>query len=361
MDPARSPIFVVGNCRSGTTLLRMMLSAHPRIYITHEASFYGWAAVFPSRRPARAFLAYYFQTPEFRWLRLEPERVLEGLPDPLARERLPDAFVNVMRAKAAQYGRVRFGDKTPLNTRYLSRIFADFPDARVVHILRDPRTRAQSLCKMPWAAGNLFANTLTTEIDLHPVWRMRDRLLQIRMEDLLEDPRATMARVLEHAGEPWDDAVLEHVHHHPDHDDMPPVPWLERSKQGRSAPPDPTRGLTPAEVRMIEGVARLSMKHGPYAPAKLEREPSAASVLIECVRHVPSLFSFAWAYLCLARVTRDPRNFDSLLFRETFRRINPRAWDGYPGFEMPRLPPVPHLLTSGSGAAVEDDRASSRS
>ena len=37
MNPERSPIFVVGTGRSGTTLLRFMLSAHPRIYITHEA------------------------------------------------------------------------------------------------------------------------------------------------------------------------------------------------------------------------------------------------------------------------------------------------------------------------------------
>ena len=37
-----SPIFVIGTGRSGTTLLRQMLNAHPRIHITHEAGFYSY-------------------------------------------------------------------------------------------------------------------------------------------------------------------------------------------------------------------------------------------------------------------------------------------------------------------------------
>jgi hypothetical protein len=340
MDPAASPIFIVGNCRSGTTLLRVMLSAHSRIYIAHEATFYSWASLFPERAPRRAFLEYYFQTPEFRWLRVDPERVLAGLPDPLPPARLRDAFVNLMREKAAQYGRVRFGDKTPLYTRHLGRIFLDFPDARVIHILRDPRTRVQSLSKMPWAGTNLFANAFTTELDLHPVWKMRDKLLQIRMEDLLADPKTTMARVLEHVGEAWEDAVLDHVRHHPDKGDMPPLPWLESSKHERSAAPEPTRGLTPVQIRMIERVAKQSMKQGPYEAAKLEREPSALAVLWECARHVPSLVSFAFAYWRLGRVVRDPRNFDGPAFREAFRRINPSSWARYPGFEVPHPPPL---------------------
>ena len=43
IDPDKSPIFVIGMGRSGTTLLRQMLSAHPRIHNTHEAFFYAYA------------------------------------------------------------------------------------------------------------------------------------------------------------------------------------------------------------------------------------------------------------------------------------------------------------------------------
>jgi hypothetical protein len=349
MNPAQSPIFVVGNCRSGTTLLRVMLSAHPRIYITHEATFYSWASIYPKGAPRREFLEYYFQTPEFRWLRVDPDRVLAGLPDPLPPEQLKDALVGILREAAARYGRVRFGDKTPLYTRHLGRIFLDFPDARVIHIVRDPRTRTGSLVRMPWACPNLFANAYTTELDLKPCWRLKDKLLQIRMEDLLSQPRETMAQVLEHVGEPWDDAVLDHVHRHPDKDDMPPLPWLESSKGERKGPPDPTKGLTPVQVRMIERVCEKSMKQGPYEPAKLEREPSALAVLWECLRYVPSLFTFAAAYWRLSRVVKDPRNFDGPAFRDAFRKINPPSWAHYPGFEVP-LPPA---LRRGESAKVD--------
>jgi hypothetical protein len=42
--PGDAPIFVIGTGRSGRTLLRQMLNAHPRIYITHEAFFYSYAS-----------------------------------------------------------------------------------------------------------------------------------------------------------------------------------------------------------------------------------------------------------------------------------------------------------------------------
>jgi hypothetical protein len=341
VNPAESPLFIIGNCRSGTTLLRVMMSAHPRIYVTHEASFYTWAALF-SRRTPREFLEYYFQTPEFRWLRVPPARVRAGLPDPLPPERLKDAFTAVMREKAAQYGRVRFGDKTPLHSRHLARIFEDFPDARVIHILRDPRTRVRSLSRMPFAASNLFANAFTSELDLHNVWRFQDRLLQIRMEDLLADPQATMGRVLAHVGEPWDDAVLDHVHRHPDKTDMPPLPWLESSVKERAAPRPAAEGLSPVEIRMVERISRQSMERGPYPLAELAHEPSVWSVFWACMRHVPSLFSFAFAYWRLSRVVRHPAVFDTPEFEAAFRRINPACWAHYPGFHLPP-PPKPAL------------------
>jgi hypothetical protein len=353
MDPARAPIFVLGNCRSGTTLLRVMLSAHPRIYITHEASFYNWLPLFPAKAPRRAYLEYYFHTPEFRWLRLDPERVLNGLPDPLPAERLHEAFAAIMREKAAQYGRVRYGDKTPLNSRWLDRIFVDFPQARVIHILRDPRTRVQSLCRMPWAPPNVFANAFTTELSLKPIWKRRDQLLQIRMEDLLADPRATMTRVLEYVDEPWDDAVLNHVHRHPDPNDMPPVPWLESSLKDRVKASDPSKGLSPVEIRMIEAVCNRSMAEGQYAPAVLEREPRAMAVIWECFRHVPSLFRYGFAYWKLARIARHAGKLDGPEFRAAFRQINPGSWKHYPGFEIPPAPP----LARGKEAARDVDAA----
>ena len=44
---------------------------------------------------------------------------------------------------------------------------------------------------------------------LQQVEPFEDRMLRVRLEDLLAAPRDTMSKVLEFVGEPWDDAVLD--------------------------------------------------------------------------------------------------------------------------------------------------------
>ena len=62
MGDDERPIFVVGASRSGTTLLRMMLCAHPRIHLTMEASFYVWGGLYPAWRDPDAFPLAYLRT-----------------------------------------------------------------------------------------------------------------------------------------------------------------------------------------------------------------------------------------------------------------------------------------------------------
>jgi Sulfotransferase family len=334
------PIFVVGTGRSGTTLLRFMLCAHPRIYITHEASFYVWEWIYSRRAPRAQFLRYYFQSPSFRWLRLDPARVLDGLPADLPRSRIGEAYANLMREKAAQYGRVRFGDKTPSHAAHLSRIFEDFPDARVVHITRDPRGTALSLSRMPWAASSLYANAAFCELERRQVSRRDPRILKIRLEDLLADARGTMSKVLEHVGEPWDDAVLEHAQNLPDRNDMPPFPWLESAARPRGAANADWRGMTPLQIRLVERVSRKIMQEFGYARAELAAadEPSRAAVLWAQLRELPETLRYVAVYWRLSRFLRDPRNFDSDETKVLFKRVNPPSWARYPGFEMPIAP-----------------------
>jgi len=335
-----APIFVIGTGRSGTTLLRLMLSAHPRIYIAHEASFYVWQSNHRSASIAQ-FFDYYFQTYSFRWLRIDPARVLARLADP-ARATPGEAFAAVLREKAAAYDRPRFGDKTPAHAGHLRQLFADFPDARVVHIVRDPRDTVVSLSRMPWASGSLYADAVTCEIERRQVEPFRDRILSIRLEDLLATPRETMGRVLDYVGEEWDDAVLDHAQRAPDSDDMPPFPWLESAAKERRAPVPRWLSLPPAQIRMIEQINRQTMRDFGYEPAKLAKEPSRWSVLWASLREVPEALRCLRVYLRLARMMRDASSFDAAESVDLFRQVNPGSWAHYPGFEMPvppRLPP----------------------
>jgi hypothetical protein len=274
--------------------------------------------------------------------------VLAGLP---ADAPIAAAWAAVMREKAAQYGRVRYGDKTPSHSAYIKRIFADFPDARVIHIVRDPRGTALSLSRMPWATESLFTNAAFCELERRQVKRGDPRIIKIRLEDLLADPRATMGRVLEHVGEPWDDAVLDHARNIPDPNDMPPLPWLESAARDRSGPAARWQDLPPLDVRMVEDVGRHIMKEFGYARADLgdAREPGWLAIRWAELRALPSTLRYLAAYWRLSRRLRDPANFDTVETQALFREVNPPSWARYPGFEMPNAPPL-KALAAGTPA-----------
>jgi len=336
-----------------------MLCAHPRIYITHEAAFYGWQAIYSRRAPSDQFLDYYFQTTSFRWLRLDPERVLAALPHPLPHDRLRDAFIAIMREKAADYGRVRFGDKTPAHAGQLKRIFRDFPDAKVVHIVRDPRATAVSLLQMPWASQSLFCNAAMCDLEWRSVQKHHDRILQIRLEDLVMNPRATMGRVLDYVDEPWSEDVLDHARHIPDGGDMPPFPWTESAAGPIAIPAARSDGLSPVQIRMVEHVARRGMKAMGYQSRALPREPGTVALWWEGWKQVPESIRFLTVWWQLRRHLRDRRNFDTPETAARWHRLNPPAWERYPGLDRLLTPPertssrsagrsVPPLLESGT-------------
>jgi hypothetical protein len=334
-----APIFVIGTGRSGTTLLRLMLCAHPRIYITHEASFYMWEHMRRKTAPA-AILDYFFQTPSFRWLRLDPAPIRAQLPAALVREDLPAAYAAVMRAKAAQYNRPRFGDKTPLHSAYLRHIFRDYPDAKVVHIVRDPRATALSLSKMPWSCASVWANAKFCDVESRQVERYKDRVLRIRLEDLLASPRDTMGKVLDYVGEPWDDAVLDHAKHAPDKADMPPLPWFESATAPRGGESKQWEKLPARDLRSIERAAKHVMASAGYAPANVAAEPGRLAVWWRGARDIPETVRYLFVYARIMRIVRDPAAFDSPPLEAAFRRINPGSWVHYPGFVLPVTPPL---------------------
>jgi hypothetical protein len=357
VDSERSPIFVIGSGRSGTTLLRLMLSAHPRIYLTHEASFYSWEAAFPRRAPRRDFLAHYARSFSFRWLGMDPEAVFGGLPDPLPAADIRRAYTAIMREKAARYGKPRWGDKTPMHAFHLDKVFRDYPDARVVRIVRDPRGTVQSLMRMPWASGTVAVNARFCDVERSKVAPYADRILEVRLEDLLSEARPVMARVLDFVGEAWDDAVLDHTAHRADAHDMPPVPWFESAGRSLGRPETAWPDLAPAQVRLIEKRNRRTMEALGYPAAELPVEPSRLAVMGVELRETPDIVRFWAAAATLAnRLRRDPV-YDDPATDAVFRRLNPGAWSRYPGLVMP-TPPPPRLLTAGDGAVTAAARPS---
>lgn len=336
------PIFVVGNGRSGTTLMEMMMSAHPNIYVCHELAYYAWFTGALRTRSVSDLLDPYFSTVNFRWLRLHPRTVTERLPDSLPRPEAWKLFEVMMRLKSASLGKVRYGDKSPPHIWYLRSIFRDFPDARVIVMVRDPRGEAASVSNMPWGCAKDLPNCLINELTRKAVLRQTEEMLVVRLEDLQADPRAQMERVLEFVGEPWDEAVLDHPNHDPDPGRLPDVPWFSSSEAPVQQQEPAWRRLSPERIALIEWLCRKSMKLHGYEPADVPKLGMFGKARL-ILGSIPETVRYAVAYVRLGAYFAKPNRWDwyDEGGRERTRGLNPAYWERNPNFVYPEAPEVP--------------------
>jgi hypothetical protein len=186
-----APIFVVGTMRSGSTLLRLMLDAHPDVSIGPETGFMrsveGIIATHPSW-----YEAY-------------------GLTLPDLEARIGTFYDTIFRDHARALGRSRWGEKTPLHVWHLERMARCFPDGRFVAIVRHAGGMSTSLFK--------WRRDFTTQLhdwvsENHEILRrvpmLGDRVCLVRYEDLLADPARVLRELLRFLGLPWSGDVLRH-------------------------------------------------------------------------------------------------------------------------------------------------------
>lgn len=199
-------MIVIGGCpRSGTTLLRRLLDEHPNIVCGPETS-----ALLPVR-PSAAELAFSYD--------LGADEVAALLAGARSQSGFVVAFFELV---AARRGKGRWAEKTPLNVRHVAWIFRHFPNARFIHVLRDGRDVVCSLRSHPvrrfvdgaWTSvpqnrtvAACIRQWLTLTGEGMP-WRADPRYLEVRYEDLVNDPEATMRRVMAFVGEQFDEAWL---------------------------------------------------------------------------------------------------------------------------------------------------------
>jgi tetratricopeptide (TPR) repeat protein len=180
-DLSTLPVFVVGMPRSGTSLVEQVLASHPDIHGAGE---------------------------------------LLTLPELVDGARLDDAaqigarYVESVAALAPNAKRIV--DKLPANFRLIGWIKMALPDARIIHVMRDPRDSCFS------CYSKLFLNGLNYTYDLGELgryhrlyerlmmhWRMAvPDMLEVRYETLVGDFEAQARRIVEHCGVGWDARCL---------------------------------------------------------------------------------------------------------------------------------------------------------
>lgn len=261
------PLFVVGCGRSGTTMLRMMLTAHPDLAIPWESHFIvplwkGRAKFGGERSPdVDRIVAYIRRTSMFQ---------LWEVPDELVRRRVEElrhptygqVIEAMFRAYADHESKCRWGDKTPIYVLWIAVLARLFPTARFVHVIRDGRDVALSYVSVPWGPDDVWECAVKWRRDVgagrrHGPALGPERYLEVRYEDLVTEPRSTLERICGFAGLTFDEAMLEY------RDDRRSVGSREsQAAYHASATKPPTPGLrdwrtqmAPRDVAAFEAVA----------------------------------------------------------------------------------------------------------
>ncbi|WP_404379859.1 sulfotransferase family protein [Caenispirillum salinarum] len=310
-------IFVSGAARSGTTLMRSLLSAHSRIIVPPETHFFNGAAARTSLRAATAaeverFIAAYANEQRFHDLGIEEADWRRCLKEGGA-ETFAAAFSALMAAYGQAHGKPRVGEKTPNHVAFIDFLLECYPDCRIIVLRRDPRGVVASQLKSPWVAREITPPSLRYGLFVDTRWRQLvsaasqwtdiygriipaveedPRVFVLSYETLVGDAEGVMRRVCDFIGESFEPAMLAERT-----DASVPRPaasdrmkdehwrvWRERH-HSRSLQPVSTDSLerwrselAPLEVAAVEAICAAAMGEAGYGRVSAIHQRGAAAV-----------------------------------------------------------------------------------
>ena len=188
------PIFIVGMPRSGTTLIESIIGAHSRVFACGE------------RQEMRSIMQ--------EFLALSPVGGMAGVPE-ITKQRWREAF---WRELPDLSGLAAVTDKNPWNFDALGLILELFPQARIVHVRRDPVETGLSIFRNEFPKFASFAHRLEDighyygeYARLMSHWQrvLPDRFLTVQYEDLVADGTRALPELLKFCGLEWEEACRD--------------------------------------------------------------------------------------------------------------------------------------------------------
>lgn len=279
----KGPILVGGLDRSGKTTLRAFLQSHPRISIPASGSNM-WTYFFGQYGDLED--ADNFESCLGDMLRYKQVLLLDPDPDRIRREfwqgerTYARLFALFQQQHAEREGKPRWGVQTGLVERYADEVFRAYPNAQMVHMIRDPRDRyAGSLELWPGGrarAGGAAARWLyTTALARRNLARYPGQYRIVKFEDMVLNTKDTIRGVCDFLEEEYYPEML----------DMPGAPE-HRDKLIRRSHGDPDKPpLSPQyigiyrtqvpmqEVAFIESLGRRGLKRHGYALGPVHFSP----------------------------------------------------------------------------------------
>jgi len=207
---------IVGAPRSGTTMLRLMLDAHPDLAVPPETGFLSELAAMRSEGQAlragalQAITSYPPDAPAWADFGLGADDLAESFAaiEPFTATSAARAFY---RLYAARFGKKRWGDKTPSYCFHMAAISNLLPEARFVHLVRDGRDVALSLRDVWFRPGNgmddLAADWIA-HVEAAEDVSIDARRLRVHYEELVMHPGRVLRRICEFIELPFHEDML---------------------------------------------------------------------------------------------------------------------------------------------------------
>lgn len=212
-DSADPPIFIGGAGRSGTTLVRSVLNAHPRI------------AIGPELKITPRLMKLWAGVRE-----LDPYLIDEF---GLTSDEIDDAFAqllrNLIQPARRRTGSPRLAEKTPNNVFVFPHLHQVFPRSPLIHVLRDGRDVVSSLLRQEWAspgdhnespltqsaeaAAKYWAKAARRGVHAEERFGANGRMMTIRYEQLVTDPELVIRKLCAFVGEEFHDSLLRFYEH----------------------------------------------------------------------------------------------------------------------------------------------------
>jgi tetratricopeptide (TPR) repeat protein len=199
-NDSKAPIFIVGQPRTGTTLVERIITSHSMVHSAGELQQIRMAI----RRFANVEVEGLFP-PELvhASAKIDPQKI----------------GVSYMRlTKSKQGDSARFVDKMPVNYLYVPIIAKALPKAKIIHLVRNPMDSCFSSFKQLFAEAYFHSYTLE-EMARHHVrynrlmeyWRelLPGHFLDVEYEDVVSDLEKNARRLIDFLELPWEDACLD--------------------------------------------------------------------------------------------------------------------------------------------------------
>lgn len=210
-----SPIFITGHHRSGKTLVRWLLDSHPEIAVSQRTQL--WPKFYRSFGPLtvsenlESCLQALRQRKQVARLNLDWEQVKRDFASG------PPTYGRLFQVLHEQFARLkganRWGDQSMDLDRYADRILETYPNARIIHMLRDPRDAYAGFLEKDarrmdgpgtFSAGWSESARLARENShAHP-----ESYLVVKYEDLVADPETTAVAIFDFVGESYEPTLL---------------------------------------------------------------------------------------------------------------------------------------------------------